>query len=196
MSSPPRARIRARAARLLHRTPPAQGGLTLTELLIACALAAIVLGLGIPAFDRFMLDARRTTQVNAMVRALHQARSAAILRAVPVALCRSTDGVTCTPGARTWSDGYIIFANLDRDSPPKVDRGEPVLHFEPAVKEMSVTSNRDALVYWPVSMAGTTATITFCDERGSRAARAVIISYTGRPRVSQRDASGRPIRCP
>lgn len=175
---------------------PRDRGLTLIELLIACALAAIILSFAIPAFERFTLDARRTRQVNALVRALHLARSSAILRAVPVAICRSTTGASCTPGSRDWSAGYIVFANLDRDSPAQVDRGEPLLHVEPRIEAMTVTANRDALLYWPVSMAGTTATITFCDERGTAAARAVIISHTGRPRISQKDSSGRPIRCP
>lgn len=170
-------------------------GFTLLELLATCLVVAILSALAIPAFGEFRLNARRTTQVNAMVRALHQARSNAILRAVPVAICKSSSGWQCTPEAGSWSVGYIVFANTDRDSPPQVDRGEPVLHVEPRVEQLSISANRNALIYWPVSIAGTTASIVFCDERGSAAARAIIISYTGRPRVSQRDASGKALRC-
>jgi hypothetical protein len=39
-------------------------------------------------------------------------------------------------------------------------------------------------------------TVTFCDTRGPAAARAVIISYTGRPRVSDRGPGRRPLVCP
>jgi type IV fimbrial biogenesis protein FimT len=183
------------APRRIARMPRRAGGLTLLELLVVCALAGIVLGLAAPGFDRMMLDARRTSQVNAFVRALHLARSTAIRRAVPVAICASVTGSSCLARARDWSAGYIVFANLDRDSPAQVDAGEPVLHVQ-RVERITVSANRDALVYWPVSMAGTTATVSFCDARGSSAARAVIISHTGRPRVAARDASGRPIRCP
>jgi hypothetical protein len=42
---------------------------------------------------------------------------------------------------------------------------------------------------------GVTATFTFCDDRGSPAARAVIISQTGRPRVSNRSAANTPLTC-
>jgi hypothetical protein len=42
---------------------------------------------------------------------------------------------------------------------------------------------------------GVTATFTFCDDRGSPAARAVIISQTGRPRVSDRSAANTPLAC-
>lgn len=170
-------------------------GITLLEILAACVVIAILGALAVPAFHEFRLNARRTTHVNAMLRALHQARSNAILRAVPVAVCKSSTGLQCTPGAEAWSAGYIMFANFDRDSPPQVDRSEEVLHVEPRAERLSITANRNALTYWPVSMAGTTVSIVFCDERGSAAARAIIVSYTGRPRISQRDASGRALRC-
>lgn len=180
----------------LPRFAPAHSrGITLLELLAACAVLAILSLIAVPAFDEFRLNARRTTEVNAMLRALHQARSNAILRAVPVAVCKSSTGWQCTPKAPTWSAGYIVFANTDRDSPPHVDRGEQVLHVAPRIERLAITANRNALTYWPVSIAGTTASIVFCDERGAAAARAIIVSYTGRPRISQRDASGRPLRC-
>jgi len=177
------------------RAPRRHGGLTLVELLTACAIAAVVLGIGVPSFERFMLDARRTSHVNAFVRALHLARSTAIQRALPVAICRSSTGTQCTPGARDWSVGYIVFVNRDRDSPPRADVGEEILLVAPRVDHVAISANRDALLYWPVSLAGTTATISFCDRRGSDAARAVIVSHTGRPRIARRDASGRAIRC-
>lgn len=176
-------------------SPAHSRGITLLETLVACMVIAILSALAVPAFHEFRLNARRTTHVNAMLRALHQARSNAILRAVPVSVCKSSTGWQCTPEAASWSAGYITFANTDRDSPPQVDRGEQTLHVEPRVEQLSITANRNALTYWPVSIAGTTASIVFCDERGTAAARAIIVSYTGRPRISQRDASGRPLRC-
>jgi hypothetical protein len=35
----------------------------------------------------------------------------------------------------------------------------------------------------------------FCDRRGPPAAKAVIVSYTGRPRIDQVDADGKPLVC-
>lgn len=180
----------------LLRFPPAcQRGITLLETLVACVVLAILAAMAVPAFEEFRLNARRTSELNAMLRSLHQARSHAILRAVPVAICKSSNGWQCTPDAENWSAGYLMFANTDRDSPPQVDRDEPVLRVAPRVERLTITANRNALTYWPVSVAGTTASIVFCDQRGSAAARAIIVSYTGRPRISQRDASGRPLQC-
>jgi type IV fimbrial biogenesis protein FimT len=172
-----------------------QYGFTLPDAVIACALIGILAALAAPAFQEVAMNGRRTTQVNALLRALHLARSSAIRRAVPVAVCKSMDGTQCAAPAASWSDGYVVFANEDRDSPPRVDAGEEILLAHPRIERMRVSANRDAIVYWPVSMAGTTASIVFCDDRGASAARAVIVSHTGRPRIAARDASGRALRC-
>jgi hypothetical protein len=46
-----------------------------------------------------------------------------------------------------------------------------------------------------VALAGTTVSFVFCDQRGNSAARAIIVSQTGRPRVAAHDAAGKPLRC-
>ena len=88
-----------------------------------------------------------------------------------------------------------MFANRDRDAPPHLDRGESVLAIQPRAERLTVRANRNAVTYWPFALAGTTVSFVFCDARGTSAARAIIVSQTGRPRVSDRDASGRPLRC-
>jgi type IV fimbrial biogenesis protein FimT len=165
------------------------------ELLFALALVAIVLGIGAPSFREIALNARRAEQVNALLRGLHLARSTAILRAEPVVLCKSGGTRQCVSDARAWSDGWLIFANRDRDAPPLVDPGEHVLVMQPRTEHVTLRANRNAVTYWPVALAGTTVSFVFCDERGTSAARAIIVSQTGRPRVSNRNAAGRPLAC-
>ena len=183
------------------RPSPAAGsgrrtrGITLLELLFAMALLALVLGFGAPGFHEIALNARRAEQVNALLRGLHLARSTAILRAQPVVLCKSGATRQCVSDTRTWSEGWLIFANRDRDSPPRVDPDEDVLAMQPPTEHVTLRANRHAVTYWPVALAGTTVTFVFCDERGASAARAIIVSQTGRPRVSSRNASGRPLAC-
>ena len=171
-------------------------GMGWLELLVTLAIAATLVALAAPSFREMTLNARRTEQVNGLLRALHGARSAAILRAEPVVLCKSRDGSQCSTDASPWSDGWIAFANRDHDSPPRLDAGESVLMVQPPDKHIDLRANRNAVIYWPVALAGTTASFVFCDERGARAARAIIVSQTGRPRVSARDAAGKPLRCP
>jgi hypothetical protein len=59
-----------------------------------------------------------------------------------------------------------------------------------------ITSNRAAYSFRPIMQAVINGTVVFCDPRGSTAARALIITNVGRPRLSQRDSSNKPLRCP
>lgn len=170
-------------------------GVTLIELSLVCLIVAICASVAIPGFHRIALDAKRTTHVNALLHTLHAARSAAIMRQEPTVVCKSADHLQCTPGATSWSEGWIVFANRDHDAPPRVDPGEVVLLTQAPIEDLAIRSSRDAVTYWPVALAGTTATFIFCDKRGSSSARAIIVSQTGRPRVSERDPAGKALKC-
>jgi len=101
---------------------------------------------------------------------------------------------TCVAGT-AWHKGWIVFVNLDRDAPAARDSGEELLHVYPAWDTGQIEANRTTLSFRAFGQSGVTATVTFCDDRGSGAARAVIISQTGRPRVSDRASSGSALVC-
>lgn len=170
-------------------------GLTVLELLATVALLAVLLAIAAPSVGNLLLESRMVTAVNGLVHALHLARSAAVQQVRPVVVCRSSDGAGCAaPG--DWASGWLVFVNTDRDDPPAVDPGERVLHVMQPVPDTSIRSNRAAFVLQPADQRATNGTVTFCDRRGAAAARAVIVSYTGRPRVSTQSAGGRPLTCP
>jgi type IV fimbrial biogenesis protein FimT len=170
-------------------------GFTLPELMTSLAVMAIVLAWGVPAFRDLTRDTARGSEVGLFLQAVHLARSEAIKRNGVVTLCPSRDGSQCT-GDPDWHSGWIVFVNLDRDSPAARDTGEPLVRAYPAWDRGAILANRDALSFRPFGQSGVTATVTFCDERGSAAARAVIISQSGRPRISDRSASGGALACP
>jgi len=173
-----------------------QRGFTLAEIVFALAILAGLLGWGLPSFREIQRNAARSREVNQFVHALHLARQEAIKRNGVVSMCPSTDGEVCAVTGTPWQDGWIVFANTDADAPATRDPGEPLLSVAPPWPEGSVDGNRSTLSFRPFGQMGVTATFTFCDDRGARAARAVIISQTGRPRVSQRSPSDGPLTCP
>jgi type IV fimbrial biogenesis protein FimT len=178
------------------RTPvPRQAGLSLTELLLAIALLGIVTGFTVPGFRTLQLDAERSRQVNGFVQSIHLARSEAMKRNAIVSLCPSRDAATCAAGDTGWEAGWVLFENLDRDSPAVRDDGEPLVHVYSPWRGGQVRGNRTTLSFRSFGQAGVTATYIFCDARGSAAARAVIVSQTGRPRVATRTAAGDPLVC-
>lgn len=170
-------------------------GFTLPELVFTLALAAGLLAWGVPNFREARLNAARTREVNQFLQAVHLARSEAIKRNGVVSLCPSLDAANCAPAGTDWEQGWIMFVNSDRDSPAKRDPGEELLRVYARWTDGHVEANRATLSFRPFGQMGVTATFAFCDQRGPVAARAVIISQTGRPRVSDRSAAGGPLKC-
>lgn len=171
-------------------------GFTLLELAVTMAIVAILLVAGMPPMRNLLLDARRARVTNELVRALHVARSESIRTSADVVVCPLDSGAGCSQAADGWNGGWIVFVNGDRDEPPIRDADERLLlRFEPETQG-TVSANRSSFVYRPFGRRSTTGTLVFCDARGPSAARAVIVSHTGRPRVSAVTPAGSPLTCP
>lgn len=189
----PSARLpRSRIPATRHRA----GGFTLLELLVTVSVLGILTGLAVPAFSTMWLNSQRTVAVNAFIHSVFLARSTALQRGRTVSICRSTDGETCSNGMADWQRGWIVFVNADRDQPPVRDTNEPLLSVFAAWKGGTITSNRVSYSFRPQHNDVLNGTLVFCDRRGPSEARAIIINYAGRPRISTRDSSDRPLRCP
>ncbi len=85
-----------------------QNGFTLTEVLVVVAIVAILLSIGVPSYRYITTSYRMSAEINALVGDLMYARAEAIKEGQPVAVCVSTDGLTCS-GATTWQSGWIVF---------------------------------------------------------------------------------------
>ncbi|HXZ59643.1 MAG TPA: GspH/FimT family pseudopilin [Steroidobacteraceae bacterium] len=85
-----------------------QTGFTLTELLVVVAIVAILLGIGVPSYRYITNSYRMSAEMNSLVGDLMYARAEAIREGQPVAICVSTDGLTCS-GGFTWENGWIVF---------------------------------------------------------------------------------------
>lgn len=170
-------------------------GFTVVELVATLAIVAILAAVAAPSFATLQQNTQRRHSVDSFWHAIFLARNEAIKRNSVVALCKSTTTHTCDHSPGNWSAGWIVFENVDRDEPAQLDSGEPVLRIYNATPKITVTSNRQTFSFRPVTQGAVNGTITFCDTRGASEARAIIISHTGRPRVSNKNASGRPLIC-
>jgi type IV fimbrial biogenesis protein FimT len=169
-------------------------GFSLVELVAGLAVAGVLAALAAPAFEATLADSRRTAAVNALVRAVHGARVAAITRGVDVAVCPSRDGRQCS-GDRDWAVGFLAFANRDRDQPPRVDADEPVLLVGGPYPRASILANRASFVLRPPGRRSVNGTFVVCDARGLPAARVVVVSPSGRPRTAPAAEAPGPVSC-
>lgn len=90
-----------------------QAGVTLIELLICVALLAIVLNLSVSGFS--YLRESQTQQVTRenLSSSLSSARQAAVTHRLPVYMCPSSDGSACSTAKSDWTNGWIIFVDVN-----------------------------------------------------------------------------------
>ena len=176
------------------RMPNDLGGYSLLELLMTVVIVSVIASLAGPALQDVILDNRRAADINVLVGSIQLARNEAIKQARPIVICKTADRMRCGGQGVFWEGGWMVFANHDDDSPPFRDADEPILRAHQPAMRGTIRGNRGIFHFRPGFWRSTNGTITFCDRRGVSKARAVIISYTGRPRVSNR-GPGRPLAC-
>lgn len=173
-----------------------QTGLTLIELIVVLAVAAIITTTAIPGFQNFIQNNRMSTTVHAFVTSLHLARSEAVKRGDNVTICKSADNATCT-GAGGWDQGWIVFVDNNGNGIRETGSEELIRAQNELQGGTTITGQDDVDSY--ISYAGTgfarkvgggnininKSTLVFCDKRkwGDHA-KALFITSTGSLRVT------------
>ncbi|MGB9429811.1 MAG: GspH/FimT family pseudopilin [Gammaproteobacteria bacterium] len=147
-------------------------GFTLIELLIVLAIVSTLTAKLIPAFSPALRDGNNTSQANTIVAGLILARNDAIKFGMPVNICASADGETCSG---TWNDGWMVYYTN-----PKTDAATVVRVFPPLSANSTLTSSGgDQFTFNAIGAASATSTFTLCDDRGTGHAREVVLVPTG-----------------
>jgi len=165
-----------------HR--PFSLGFTMIELMITLSIVAILVGLAAPSLRETIMSIRITGQTNDLISDLAVARSEAAKRNVPVIVCTSDNGATCT--ATAWNLGWLVYPDVNVSGTQQVAtekalktrgalEGQNTLTFTCAPTANSVT-------YRPTGTTGSPSAIfTLCDTRTTvNAGRTVAINATGR----------------
>lgn len=175
--------------------PVTARGVSLWELLWVVAMTSGIIAWGAPGFNDFLLDARRTADINGFVLAIQLARSEAAKRGRDVILCKTNDRRRCAGDELRFDAGWMVFVDLEESAPPRRSESDELLFFHEPRSAGPIAANRRLFAFRPFGWRSTNGTITFCDRRGTSHARAVIVSYTGRPRISDMGPGGRELRC-
>ena len=170
------------------------GGYSLYELLLTLGLAAIVFGLGLPSLAFFAADNRLRVEADALFHAVHLARQQSITARHVVTLCPSVDGESCDPENR-WSTGWILFANSTGGAEAHRDDDEPVIWRHKVGRSVQIDANRRFFSFRSTVRRATNGTLKICDHARRAPTRAVVVSFTGRPRVAYKDRRSRAYAC-
>lgn len=166
-----------------------QAGFTLIEAMLAVTIVGILLGTAIPAWQQAAINVRATTVRSELAEAIVRGSTLAITAQTDVVLCPSDDGRACRNDA-DWSDGWIVFADPDRDR--QHTGNEALLLTRPKLSgadRLLTSAGRPRMVFQPHGgNAGTNLTFTVCNRNApARLARSLVIANSGRWRLT--DAS-------
>lgn len=178
---------KAMAAHHDRRILPSRG-MTLIEVLVALSVLAILLAIGVPAFNQFVVSNRLSAYSSDMLSTLTLARSEAIKRNSRVVLCKSADGESCA-GAGSWNQGWIVFADPNNNA--NRDAGEQAVYKAPALQSGYVFDGINGFIgsvsYDTQGRATQAGTVTLCPPApaASGQGREIVVSASGRPRASK-----------
>lgn len=118
----------------------------MVETMIALSLGAILLSYGVPSYKNFAANTRMSSATNLFLAHLSAARSTAITRGLPVAICASADQSTCS-GTTNWHAGWIVFTDADGE-PGILDGADQLLHSaQPQGSDLSFQTESTYLRY-------------------------------------------------
>jgi type IV fimbrial biogenesis protein FimT len=166
--------------------------------MVALVVVAIALGIGVPAFTTMAANQRMSTATNDLVTSLHGARSEALMRRAPIALCPTPDGAGACVDGGSLALGWTVF--VDRNGDGSISADDVILQRHAALD----ADLRDGLTSTPADLRFTDAgalgfdpgtpftdyNIQICDRRGDvdtgggiAAGRWIQISPLGRQRL-------------
>lgn len=190
----------------MKHTVPKKGeqGLSLIELLATLTVVAVLLGMGVPAYDSLVEDNRLVSNTNELVAAMHFARSEAIKRGTDVRICISNNanvGAAGCSGGTDWSAGWNVRvvgaggAVLQRHAP---------LEGNETLVELGNNTRVGQLRFDRLGFTTDGRTIISCDaDKSDTTARGLIVNAVGQVRAAGdtdndnivEDAAGNDIDC-
>ena len=191
------------------------------ELLITLVIVGILLSVGVPSIKRYMQSGQLIASTNELLSAFHLARSESVKSNVRVTICTSTNGTSCSD-SKSWREGWIVF--IDRDggatgsdvgaacTAAGAAGGDCLLRVHGAFSDplLSVSgedSNEEAITAFTfnarglptvggISRSGTFLICSFDSSDNVIGSRAVVLSLSGRVRISDNATMIDEIGCP
>jgi type IV fimbrial biogenesis protein FimT len=167
----------------MRTTKKAVAGLTIIELVISMAVAAILAALALPSFAEFIDDNRLRGVATELMSDLNLARGEAIKRNARVLVCPKAGKADnfCAPNTKNWKQGWVVCYDVDADG--KCDAGtdsdpNPIRNVNPMSNNITLTSSVSDVRY---TATGATTGAVVWDLAGetSKVTRTITAAGTG-----------------
>ena len=161
----------------------ASKGVTLPELVMSTAIAALLFSYAVPGFMLGMRNYRLTTATNELVSALNLARSEAIKRGQYVVVRKT---------GSNWEDGWRVFVDISRDSGStknifNVSTDSELKTFSGLATGYTLRGNNNFVNFIAYQADGTSTNIgsfALCEGADVHGAKLVIVNSVGRMRIA------------
>jgi type IV fimbrial biogenesis protein FimT len=157
-------------------------GVTLPELVITIAIAAILFAVAMPSFMTSVRSHRLTTVTNELVSALTLARSEAIKRGQYVVIRKV---------GTNWEDGWRVFVDISRTASTKnefnVGTDSELRFFDGLADSYTLRGNNNFvnfIAYQPDGTSNNIGSFAICESENVQGAKLVIVNAVGRMRIA------------
>lgn len=160
-----------------------QSGFTLIELMVVVAMVAIIAALATPSWNAMIVNNRIRAAVNDWTQSFYFARSEAVRQNIPVTICASSNGTSCT--ASGYEVGWIVITT------PPAPGARVILQDALPVRRASMTPSANAaraITFLPNGLpignfAGARLTVRDNPAVDGSLSKYICIARTGRARV-------------
>ena len=168
------------------------GGFTLLELMITIALVAIVMGIGVPSYQDFVVKNRIQTQASEIRSSLAMARVEAIRRGLWIRVCPGQDGCR---GAN-WHEGWNSFVDRNSNNIRTEADDETHLEVHTRLDGGSTLTGTERVVFRSDGTAAAAVALDLCTaDDHAQHRRRIEVSRIGRVRVCGPDDEGCGVGC-
>ncbi len=178
-------------------------GFTVIELAVVMAVAAIVLAVGVPAFQSVARTSNSATVSNEFLTSLAMARNEAIKRGYPVYICSTVDPTAASPvcsstSSTNWDDGWLMMLDEDDDGDFTDQAENPLLVHESIQQNYTIngqTAIKNLIGFQATGFATQAGSIVLCGpdvvtfSSDKQYARVIEVNGSGRSSVFKGDSA-------
>ena len=172
-------------------------GFSLIELLATLAVVSILIAESIPGLNAMLAQERSTSLTNKLAGTLAYARSEAITKHQTVIACQSTNSSTCDKSGK-WQNGWIVF--IDKNRNKQRDATDTLLRVYSTVNNgtQAIFKGSAGIKYYikykPNGTAHPNGSFLICNP-DIGIGKALIMSHSGRLRLSKKQTDGSAVTC-